>query len=128
MQQAGRAAGVQEQPDCQSQPRQTSAAGALPHFGSKWHLNESLPSLFPSSPLNQGAFKACTRVSELQVFTHTAEVKVDPDKPLEGVRLAVLQVALSERLFHTCQNLGPSFTFEILQKSLRESLHVPHCM
>lgn len=58
-------------------------------------------SLFPSSPLNQGAFKACARVSELQVFTYTAEVKVDPDKPLEGVRLAVLQVALSERLFHT---------------------------
>lgn len=48
-------------------------------------------------PFNQGAFKACARVSELQVFTHTAEVKVDPDKPLEGVRLAVLQVALCER-------------------------------
>lgn len=48
----------------------------------------------PSSPFNQGAFTACARVSELQVFTQTAEVKVDPDKPLEGVRLAVLQVAL----------------------------------
>lgn len=49
---------------------------------------------FPSSPLTQGAFTACSRVSELQAFTQTAEVKVDPDKPLEGARLAVLQVAL----------------------------------
>ncbi|XP_070818880.1 methenyltetrahydrofolate synthase domain-containing protein isoform X1 [Chaetodon trifascialis] len=42
-------------------------------------------------PNFKGAFAACGRVSELQVFTHTAEVKVDPDKPLEGARLAVLQ-------------------------------------
>ncbi|XP_041789225.1 methenyltetrahydrofolate synthase domain-containing protein isoform X1 [Chelmon rostratus] len=42
-------------------------------------------------PNFKGAFTACGRVSELQVFTHTAEVKVDPDKPLEGARLAVLQ-------------------------------------
>ncbi len=48
----------------------------------------------PSSPLNQGAFTACAKLSELQVFTQTADVKVDPDKPLEGARLAVLQVAL----------------------------------
>lgn len=40
----------------------------------------------------QGAFTACAKVCELPVFTHTAEVKVDPDKPLEGVRLEVLQV------------------------------------
>uniref|UniRef100_A0A8D2ZHK4 Methenyltetrahydrofolate synthase domain-containing protein n=1 Tax=Scophthalmus maximus TaxID=52904 RepID=A0A8D2ZHK4_SCOMX len=42
-------------------------------------------------PNFKGAFTACARVSELQVFTQTPEVKVDPDKPLEGVRLAVLQ-------------------------------------
>ncbi|XP_073321140.1 methenyltetrahydrofolate synthase domain-containing protein isoform X2 [Pagrus major] len=42
-------------------------------------------------PNFKGAFTACAKVSELQVFTHTAEVKVDPDKPLEGARLAVLQ-------------------------------------
>lgn len=48
----------------------------------------------PSFPLFQGAFTACSRVSELHVFTQTVEVKVDPDKPLEGARLAVLQVAL----------------------------------
>ncbi|XP_051236457.1 methenyltetrahydrofolate synthase domain-containing protein isoform X1 [Dicentrarchus labrax] len=42
-------------------------------------------------PNFKGAFTACARVSELQVFTQTAEVKVDPDKPLEGARLAVLQ-------------------------------------
>lgn len=53
--------------------------------------------IIPTSSLNQGAFKACARVPELQAFTHTAEVKVDPDKPLEGARLAVLQVALCLR-------------------------------
>ncbi|XP_061883094.1 methenyltetrahydrofolate synthase domain-containing protein isoform X2 [Entelurus aequoreus] len=34
---------------------------------------------------------ACAKVSELQVFTQAVEVKVDPDKPLEGARLAVLE-------------------------------------
>uniref|UniRef100_UPI0037E87D03 methenyltetrahydrofolate synthase domain-containing protein isoform X1 n=1 Tax=Semicossyphus pulcher TaxID=241346 RepID=UPI0037E87D03 len=42
-------------------------------------------------PNFKGAFTACTKVSELQVFTKTSEVKVDPDKTLEGVRMAVLQ-------------------------------------
>uniref|UniRef100_A0A4W6C284 Methenyltetrahydrofolate synthase domain-containing protein n=1 Tax=Lates calcarifer TaxID=8187 RepID=A0A4W6C284_LATCA len=42
-------------------------------------------------PNFKGAFTACAKVSELQVFTKTPEVKVDPDKPLEGARLAVLQ-------------------------------------
>uniref|UniRef100_A0A3Q3WZU9 Methenyltetrahydrofolate synthase domain-containing protein n=1 Tax=Mola mola TaxID=94237 RepID=A0A3Q3WZU9_MOLML len=42
-------------------------------------------------PNFKGAFTACERVSELQVFVQTAEVKVDPDKPLQGARLAVLQ-------------------------------------
>ncbi|XP_044063856.1 methenyltetrahydrofolate synthase domain-containing protein isoform X4 [Siniperca chuatsi] len=42
-------------------------------------------------PNFKGAFTACARVSELQVFAQIAEVKVDPDKPLEGARLAVLE-------------------------------------
>ncbi|KAM9765360.1 methenyltetrahydrofolate synthase domain-containing protein isoform 1-T1 [Menidia menidia] len=42
-------------------------------------------------PNFKGAFMACTKMTELQVFTQSAEVKVDPDKPLEGARLAVLQ-------------------------------------
>ncbi|XP_033968410.1 methenyltetrahydrofolate synthase domain-containing protein isoform X1 [Pseudochaenichthys georgianus] len=42
-------------------------------------------------PNFKGAFTACAKVSELPVFTGAAEVKVDPDKPLEGARLAVLQ-------------------------------------
>ncbi|XP_067447002.1 methenyltetrahydrofolate synthase domain-containing protein isoform X1 [Thunnus thynnus] len=46
---------------------------------------------FNSSQTVKGAFTACAKVSELQVFTQTAEVKVDPDKPLEGARLGVLQ-------------------------------------
>eukprot|EP00066_Takifugu_rubripes_P019401 XP_011608667.1 PREDICTED: methenyltetrahydrofolate synthase domain-containing protein [Takifugu rubripes] len=47
--------------------------------------------VFNRIPNFKGAFTACSRVSELDVFTRAAEVKVDPDKPLEGARLAVLQ-------------------------------------
>nr|XP_046241280.1 methenyltetrahydrofolate synthase domain-containing protein isoform X2 [Scatophagus argus] len=46
-------------------------------------------------PNFKGAFTACGRLSKLQVFTQAAEVKVDPDKPLEGARLAVLQARKS---------------------------------
>ncbi|KAJ3593660.1 hypothetical protein NHX12_005994 [Muraenolepis orangiensis] len=42
-------------------------------------------------PNFKGAFTACARVTGLEAFTETAEVKVDPDKPLEGARLEVLQ-------------------------------------
>ncbi|XP_068177860.1 methenyltetrahydrofolate synthase domain-containing protein isoform X2 [Antennarius striatus] len=42
-------------------------------------------------PNFKAAFTACARVSELQAFSQTSEVKVDPDKPLEGARLAVLE-------------------------------------
>lgn len=42
-------------------------------------------------PNFKGAFTACAKVSQLEAFSHTAGVKVDPDKPLEGARLAVLQ-------------------------------------
>lgn len=42
-------------------------------------------------PNFKGAFTACTKLSELKVFTQATDVKVDPDKPLEGARLAVLQ-------------------------------------
>ncbi|MEQ2229101.1 hypothetical protein ILYODFUR_015478, partial [Ilyodon furcidens] len=42
-------------------------------------------------PNFKGAFGACGKVAELQAFAHTTEVKVDPDKPLEGARFAVLQ-------------------------------------
>ncbi|KAM4744897.1 methenyltetrahydrofolate synthase domain-containing protein isoform 1-T1 [Anableps anableps] len=42
-------------------------------------------------PNFKGAFGACSKVAELQTFVQTAEVKVDPDKPLEGARFTVLQ-------------------------------------
>ncbi|XP_047219428.1 methenyltetrahydrofolate synthase domain-containing protein [Girardinichthys multiradiatus] len=42
-------------------------------------------------PNFKGAFGACGKVAELQAFAQTTEVKVDPDKPLEGARFAVLQ-------------------------------------
>uniref|UniRef100_A0A8C0NWI2 Methenyltetrahydrofolate synthetase domain containing n=1 Tax=Canis lupus familiaris TaxID=9615 RepID=A0A8C0NWI2_CANLF len=39
-------------------------------------------------------FLACQNIRDLEVFTRTQEVKVDPDKPLEGVRLLMLQVII----------------------------------
>uniref|UniRef100_A0A3P9C321 Methenyltetrahydrofolate synthase domain-containing protein n=1 Tax=Maylandia zebra TaxID=106582 RepID=A0A3P9C321_9CICH len=72
--------------------------------GSKWdirqkvwdYIEEKNLANFPRPVHNRipnfkGAFAACAKVLELQAFIHTSEVKVDPDKPLEGARLAVLQ-------------------------------------
>ncbi|KAJ8252554.1 hypothetical protein COCON_G00218660 [Conger conger] len=42
-------------------------------------------------PNFKGAERACAHVSTLEIFHRTNEVKVDPDKPLEGARLEVLQ-------------------------------------
>ncbi|XP_043090475.1 methenyltetrahydrofolate synthase domain-containing protein-like isoform X2 [Puntigrus tetrazona] len=42
-------------------------------------------------PNFKGALEACAKVQLLEVFTNAAVVKVAPDKPLEGVRLASLQ-------------------------------------
>uniref|UniRef100_A0A8D2DV44 Methenyltetrahydrofolate synthase domain-containing protein n=1 Tax=Sciurus vulgaris TaxID=55149 RepID=A0A8D2DV44_SCIVU len=42
-------------------------------------------------PNFKGSHRACQNIRDLEVFTRTQEVKVDPDKPLEGVRLLALQ-------------------------------------
>uniref|UniRef100_A0A8D0GRL9 Methenyltetrahydrofolate synthase domain-containing protein n=1 Tax=Sphenodon punctatus TaxID=8508 RepID=A0A8D0GRL9_SPHPU len=42
-------------------------------------------------PNFKGSHQACCSVKELDAFDRTREVKVDPDKPLEGIRLAALQ-------------------------------------
>ncbi|EMP36239.1 Methenyltetrahydrofolate synthase domain-containing protein, partial [Chelonia mydas] len=42
-------------------------------------------------PNFKGSHQACHAVRELDMFNRTSEVKVDPDKPLEGVRLVTLQ-------------------------------------
>ncbi|NXX88609.1 MTHSD protein, partial [Centropus bengalensis] len=42
-------------------------------------------------PNFEGSHQACCSVKELEVFNRAHEIKVDPDKPLEGVRLAALQ-------------------------------------
>ncbi|NWI99209.1 MTHSD protein, partial [Crypturellus undulatus] len=42
-------------------------------------------------PNFEGSHQACCSIRELDVFHKAHEVKVDPDKPLEGVRLAALQ-------------------------------------
>nr|XP_009681190.1 PREDICTED: methenyltetrahydrofolate synthase domain-containing protein [Struthio camelus australis] len=39
----------------------------------------------------QGSHQACCAIKGLDVFSRAREIKVDPDKPLEGVRLAALQ-------------------------------------
>uniref|UniRef100_A0A8D1U370 Methenyltetrahydrofolate synthase domain-containing protein n=1 Tax=Sus scrofa TaxID=9823 RepID=A0A8D1U370_PIG len=42
-------------------------------------------------PNFKGSSLACQNIRDLEVFARTREVKVDPDKPLEGVRLLALQ-------------------------------------
>lgn len=42
-------------------------------------------------PNFKGSHQACCSIKELDVFNRANEIKVDPDKPLEGVRLAALQ-------------------------------------
>ncbi|NXY57329.1 MTHSD protein, partial [Callaeas wilsoni] len=78
----------------------------LPPSGaaSKWdirekvweHLEASGLAEFPRPvrgriPNFKGSFQACCSLRELAVFSRAREVKVDPDKPLEGARLAALQ-------------------------------------
>ncbi|XP_068812044.1 methenyltetrahydrofolate synthase domain-containing protein isoform X1 [Struthio camelus] len=42
-------------------------------------------------PNFEGSHQACCAIKGLDVFSRAREIKVDPDKPLEGVRLAALQ-------------------------------------
>ncbi|NWV58110.1 MTHSD protein, partial [Daphoenositta chrysoptera] len=42
-------------------------------------------------PNFKGSLQACCSLGELGAFSRAREVKVDPDKPLEGARLAALQ-------------------------------------
>ncbi|NXD39028.1 MTHSD protein, partial [Copsychus sechellarum] len=81
------------------------AGRALPSgAASKWdirekvweHLEASGLAEFPRPvrgriPNFKGSFQACCSLRELDVFGRAREVKVDPDKPLEGARLAALQ-------------------------------------
>ncbi|NXQ45356.1 MTHSD protein, partial [Catharus fuscescens] len=60
------------------------------------HLEASGLAEFPRPvrgriPNFKGSFQACCSLRELDVFSRAREVKVDPDKPLEGARLAALQ-------------------------------------
>lgn len=43
----------------------------------------------------QGSHQAAQHLRDLDIFTNAQVVKVDPDKPLEGARLLVLQVTES---------------------------------
>ncbi|XP_055268976.1 methenyltetrahydrofolate synthase domain-containing protein isoform X5 [Moschus berezovskii] len=42
-------------------------------------------------PNFKGSYLACQNIRDLEIFARTQELKVDPDKPLEGVRLLALQ-------------------------------------
>ncbi|NXA68316.1 MTHSD protein, partial [Mohoua ochrocephala] len=60
------------------------------------HLEASGLAEFPRPvhgriPNFKGSLQACCSLRELEVFSRAREVKVDPDKPLEGARLAALQ-------------------------------------
>ncbi|NXA35036.1 MTHSD protein, partial [Eudromia elegans] len=60
------------------------------------HLEASGLAAFPRPvhgriPNFEGSHQACGSIRELEVFRKANEIKVDPDKPLEGVRLAALQ-------------------------------------
>ncbi|RMC09301.1 hypothetical protein DUI87_14309 [Hirundo rustica rustica] len=79
-------------------------ARPLPALPSKWdirekvweHLEASGLAEFPRPvrgriPNFKGSLQACSSLGELDVFSRAREVKVDPDKPLEGARLAALQ-------------------------------------
>ncbi|NXC02926.1 MTHSD protein, partial [Orthonyx spaldingii] len=71
---------------------------------SKWELREKVWEHLEASGLAEfprpvrgripnfkGSLQACCSLGELGVFSRAREVKVDPDKPLEGARLAALQ-------------------------------------
>ncbi|NXH93932.1 MTHSD protein, partial [Pachycephala philippinensis] len=79
-------------------------AGPPSAAGSKWdirekvweHLEASGLAEFPRPvhgriPNFKGSLQACCSLRELDAFSRAREVKVDPDKPLEGARLAALQ-------------------------------------
>ncbi|NWZ83093.1 MTHSD protein, partial [Poecile atricapillus] len=60
------------------------------------HLEASGLAEFPRPvrgriPNFKGSLQACCSLRELDAFSRAREVKVDPDKPLEGARLAALQ-------------------------------------
>ncbi|NWR51031.1 MTHSD protein, partial [Regulus satrapa] len=60
------------------------------------HLEASGLAEFPRPvrgriPNFKGSLRACCSLRHLEVFGRAREVKVDPDKPLEGARLAALQ-------------------------------------
>ncbi|NXN96011.1 MTHSD protein, partial [Rhinopomastus cyanomelas] len=70
----------------------------------KWDIREKVWDYLESSgladfprpvhrriPNFKGSHQACCSIKELDVFNRAHEIKVDPDKPLEGVRLAALQ-------------------------------------
>ncbi|XP_076989349.1 methenyltetrahydrofolate synthase domain-containing protein isoform X1 [Tamandua tetradactyla] len=42
-------------------------------------------------PNFKGSYVACQNIKELEAFARTQDLKVDPDKPLEGARLLALQ-------------------------------------
>ncbi|NXP27802.1 MTHSD protein, partial [Scytalopus superciliaris] len=71
---------------------------------SKWDIREKVWDHLESSGLAEfprpvhgripnfkGSLQACCSIQGLDVFGRAREVKVDPDKPLEGARLAALQ-------------------------------------
>ncbi|KAB5575184.1 hypothetical protein PHYPO_G00217940 [Pangasianodon hypophthalmus] len=65
----------------------------IPNFKAATAACDRLPVLqeFQSSSVVKGAQGVCGKMVGIEFFTKCNEVKVDPDKPLEGARLAALQ-------------------------------------
>lgn len=67
-----------------------------PQRNARFLALEVSANLLLSAPCSsQGSLQACGSLRELRVFGTARQVKVDPDKPLEGARLAALQVTLA---------------------------------
>ncbi|XP_071899794.1 methenyltetrahydrofolate synthase domain-containing protein isoform X3 [Anas platyrhynchos] len=65
--------------------------GRIPNFKGASHAATRLLALQEFKAASTGSHQACCSIKELDAFSRASVIKVDPDKPLEGVRLAALQ-------------------------------------
>ncbi|XP_073410981.1 methenyltetrahydrofolate synthase domain-containing protein isoform X1 [Dendrobates tinctorius] len=94
-------------PPDEGTPIETRVGAVAPSLGSgcsKWDVRQKVWDYMEHSnladfprpvhhriPNFKAAHRASRRLTALEVFSRAQEIKVDPDKPLEGVRLAALQ-------------------------------------
>ncbi|XP_054856592.1 methenyltetrahydrofolate synthase domain-containing protein isoform X1 [Eublepharis macularius] len=99
-----RAAEARRSPGSQGESREEAASRCQPPGVSKWDIRQKIWDYLEASnladfprpvhhriPNFKGSFQMCHCIQKWEVFDKAREVKVDPDKPLEGIRLAALQ-------------------------------------